>query len=128
MSLQKESVSEKLVKRDSDNLRKNGEQLKALNLQNKNEWEEQLKRLQMALYVSVPSDVAEDACKRINAIIEGSVSQREKEIAEEVEKYVLHFQALRDEQLERENVMLAYDFDSRIVAAKQILKKILKYK
>ena len=40
----------------------------------------------MALYVSVPSDVAEDACKRINTIIESAVSTREKEIAEEVTK------------------------------------------
>lgn len=109
MSLQKESVSEKLVKRDSDNLRKNGEQLKALNLQNKNEWEEQLKRLQMALYVSVPSDVAEDVCKRINAIIEGSVSQRENEIAEEVEK--VSFEDSFDGQLNANIYRIAFTDD-----------------
>lgn len=64
--------------------------------QKESEWEEQLKRLQMALYVSVPADVAEDACKRINTIITAAVSTREKEIAEEVEK-------LSEKNLERLN-------------------------
>ena len=55
-----------------------------------------------------------------------AVSNREKEIAEEVEKYALYCQKESAEQLERENVMLAYDMDSRQVAAKKILQ-ILKH-
>ena len=54
------------------------------------------------------------------------VSNREKEIAEEVEKYALYCQKESAEQLGRENVMLAYDMDSRQVAAKKILQ-ILKH-
>lgn len=54
------------------------------------------------------------------------LKEREKEIAEEVEKYALYCQKESAEQLGRENVMLAYDMDSRQVAAKKILQ-ILKH-
>ena len=62
----------------------------------------------------------------ISQAIATAVANREKEIAEEVEKYALYCQKESAEQLERENVMLAYDMDSRQVAAKKILQ-ILKH-
>ena len=64
--------------------------------------------------------------KAFEQILHEEISNREKEIAEEVEKYALYCQKESAEQLERENVMLAYDMDSRQVAAKKILQ-ILKH-
>jgi len=47
-----------------------------------------------------------------------------KEITEIIIKYIEWADDLRDKNLERGNTMIAYDMDSRIVAAKQILERL----
>lgn len=74
------SVSEKLVKRDSEELRKNGEQLKAL--QKESEWE---KRFDSMFDLDGYGD-SHIVQEKVKSFIRGVVFQREKEIAEEVEK------------------------------------------
>lgn len=86
MSLQKESVSEKLVKRDSDNLRKNGEQLKAIRLQNKNEWEKEFVRRFVNNHGTHWRPLRGLWTEEVIEFIYEVISQREKEIADEVEK------------------------------------------
>ena len=103
MSLQKESVSEKLVRRDSEDLRKNGEQLKDICLQKESEWE---KNLEGELFASlgamnmlgvmdgkttdgairVRDNAVDKIMKDVRKHIAKALSTREKEIAEEIKK------------------------------------------
>ena len=86
------SVSEKLVKRDSDKLRKNGEQLKAIRLQKESEWEKNIKEVADELWELLPPDFLYKKVDRktaynwIKTRLENLLSTREKEISEEIEK------------------------------------------
>jgi hypothetical protein len=73
--LQNESISERLVKRDSEELSKNGDQLKTIRLQKESEWEKKWN-----------DGVRPCAWDEVADFITAIVSTREKEIAEEVEK------------------------------------------
>ena len=97
-----------------------------VSLQKESEWESELKELLEKQGVDIMEDGGHQIFDEQVALIIRILSTREKEIAAEVEKYALYCQKESAEQLERENVMLAYDMDSRQVAAKKILQ-ILKH-
>lgn len=95
------SVSEKLVKRDSEELRKNGEQLKAL--QKESEWEKTLEGELFSLLgamnmlgvmdgkttdeaIRFRDNAVDKIMKYVRKHIAKSLSTREKEIAEKVKK------------------------------------------
>lgn len=95
-SLQKESISEKLVRRDSDELRKNGEQLKAIRLQKESEWDNKECEVRWKEHgtfnvvcgAPYPCSIHTSKEER-NKWIKELLSNRENEIAEEVEELKL---------------------------------------
>lgn len=63
----------------------------------------------------------EESLRFCDEVIEKTYHATKEEVRGIVEAKKLHYKEVSNQELERGNTMLAYDFDSRYVAAKHIL-------